>query len=356
MNQTESLEASESHSASTPPPLSSHDHHVDDTDDGLTTMVIKSTVSPQDYVDAMIYSLGYSTKRYNTLESAYYNRSTPLQQASFRGHLLNLVKMGQARDLKAHLLAGLSPNPANAYGESLVHKVCRLGRSRLLQVLLEECHVNVCVSSEHGRTPLHDACAANSIECFELICEKDLRMLYMADHLNMLPLQFVPKTAWMDWILFLDAKKEEYWPAGKFGRGQEEPPPLLTLQQPHSRQARDPPNALPLDIAEQVASGELKPDDAQEEKQRRLAKKPDLGQLIANIDEIDDLADLDYDSDITDSASEDEDEDDNDDDSDCSSDEEDLDANSAVPHSLNMQGLEEALNVLGITPRNQAAT
>jgi hypothetical protein len=328
-------------------------------DDAVTTMVVKSTVSPQDYVDAMIYALGYSTKRYNTLETAYYNRTTPLQQASFRSHMLNLVKMGNARELKAHLQCGLSPNPANVYGESLVHKVCRLGRSRLLQALLDDCHVDVRVADEHGRTPLHDACAANSIECFELICDKDLRLLYMADHLNMVPLQFVPKTAWMDWILFLDAKKEDYWPEGKFARGQEEPAPLLTLQPPHSRQVKDPPNVLPLDIAEQVASGEIKPDVAQEKKQLRLAKKPDLGQLIANLDEIDDLADLDYDSDITDSGSEDDDdsteEDDKDDygESDCSSDEDDEDEKSAVPHSLNMEGLEEALNVLGITPRNQ---
>ena len=354
---TDVSKTSMSHSASTTP---THDAAMTM---ATTTMIVKSTVSPQDYVDAMIYALGYSTKRHYTLESAYYNRSTPLQQASFRSHVLNLVKIGNARELKTHLQCGLSPNPANAYGESLLHKVCRLGRSRLLQVLLEDCCVDVRVADEHGRTPLHDACAANSIECFELICERDLRLLYMADHLNMVPLQFVPKTAWMDWILFLDAKREDYWPEGKFGHGQEEPAPLLTLQPPHSRQVKDPPNALPLDIAEQVASGNIKPNMAQEEKQRRLARKPDLGQRIINLDEIDDIADLDYDSDITDSGSELEDDDDecndNEDEeengeSDCSSiEDDDGDANSAVPHSLNMEGLGEALNVLGIAPRNQ---
>jgi len=346
----------------------------------------------------MLYARGYSTARHNTLQSAYFNNPTPLQKASFRSHLIALVHSGNAGALRAHLACGLSPNPANSFGESLVHKVCRVGRSRLLQVLLDNSHSQggvyedgdlVRVADENGRTPLHEACAANSLECFELLCEQDLRMLYMADRHNCLPLQFVPKSAWPEWIQFLEAKKDEYWPAGqrhKFGggAGQEEPPPLFTLQAPHSRPLKDPPNALPCDVATQVASGELKPEMAVIVAKRQLlgiGRQPhpleDEGSLVESLSELplprrlihvlnggddaDDVSDI-YDSDQTES-----DEEFGGDDDDHSSvpvsesdygseDDHDLDDHvnpyaAAKQQSLDLAGLEQAMGVLGISPR-----
>ena len=242
------------------------DHH-------LATSHVKRSVCPQDYLDAMIYARGYSTLRHDTLTSAYFNRPTPLQEASYHTHMIDLVRSGNARALRVHLECGMSPIPSNLYGESLVHKVCRVGRSRLLQVMLD-CGADVRVADENGRTPMHEACAANSLECFEIICEEDLRMLYMADRQHQVPLQFVPKNAWMDWIQFLEAKKEEFWPESRFGRrtGMDEPPPLFTLQAPNSRPVKDPPNALTFDIAAMVASGQMSPERAQD---AMLAKQED---------------------------------------------------------------------------------
>ena len=233
----------------------------------------KRSVSPQDYLDSMAYARGYSTLRHNTLKSAYFNRPTPLQEASYHAHIIDLVRSGNARALRAHVECGLSSNPTNMYGESLVHKVCRIGRSRLLQVMLE-CGVDVRVADEEGRSPMHEACAANSLECFEIICEEDLRMLYMADRQCLLPLQCVPKNAWMDWIQFLEAKKDEFWPENRFGRrsGLNEPPPLFTLQAPNSRPLKDPPNALTFDVAAMVASGQIAPELAQETMRKLRAR------------------------------------------------------------------------------------
>ena len=144
-------------------------------------------MTPQTYVDALVYARNYSTVRYTTLDSAYHNHSTSLQQASFRSHVLDLVRRGDARALRAHLECGLSPNPANAYGESLVQAICRVGRSRLLQVLIDAGGTAVVQQSdENGCTPLHRACAANSLECFELLVECDVRLVYMADRFDKL--------------------------------------------------------------------------------------------------------------------------------------------------------------------------
>ena len=232
---------------------------------------VKPSVSPQAYVDALVYARGYSTVRHAVLDSAYYNRPTSLQQASFRSHVLDVVRRGDAKALKELVACGLSSNPANAYGDSIAHNVCRVGRSRLLQVLLDAGGTPVIQQAdENGCTPLHKSCAANSLECFELIVERDLRLLYMGDRLNRLPLECVPEAAWSEWISLLQAKQDEYWPQNSFAgaRSQQEPPPFLTLQAPHSCPLKDPHNALPLDVAARVASGEVSPADAQDEAKR----------------------------------------------------------------------------------------
>lgn len=245
---------------------------------------VKRSVSPQDYLDAMIYARGYSTERHDTLQSAYFNRPTPLQEACYHTHMIDLVCSGNARALHAHLECGLSPNPANAHGETLLHKVCRVGRSRLLQVMLD-CGADVRVADWNGRTPLHEACAANSLECFEIVCDEDLRMLYMADRQNLVPLQYVPKNAWMDWIQLLEARKDEFWPENRFGRrsGVSEPPPLFTLQSPDSRPLKDPPNALSFDVATLVASGQILPELAQDAMRRKVEKE--LAKAVKRVEE-----------------------------------------------------------------------
>jgi hypothetical protein len=153
-------------------------------------------------------------------------------------------------------------------------------------------------------------------------------MLHMADHLNMVPLQFVPQTAWGDWIILLDAKKDNYWPEHKFDlRTHEEPPPLFTLQPPNSRPVKDPINAVPLDLAEQVAQGKITPDYAQDEAKQRLvaslkaitnnisnikkssSTKLAMPPLIANLEEMYDLDDIDFDE-TSSSSSDDSDDDD----------------------------------------------
>ena len=53
------------------------------------------------------------------------------------------------------LKAGLSPNPCNKFGESIIHMICRCGNEELLKIFLEYgCNLQVC--DDFGRTPLHD--------------------------------------------------------------------------------------------------------------------------------------------------------------------------------------------------------
>jgi hypothetical protein len=223
------------------------------------------SVSPQEYLDEMLCSRGYSCERYESLKSAYFNEATPLQKASYQTHL---VRMLQSRDpstteaLRQVLLSGISSNPCNAFSESLVHIVCRRGRHDLLQLFFEAGCSLQC-ADDYGRTPLHDACwtAQPSFPTVELLLQQDPRLLHIQDARGALPLQYVHKDHWPAWISFLESKKDILWKPRSVSLYGEQGPPALVLQAPNSRPLPDPNNALSPDLACLVAAGKIAPSE-----------------------------------------------------------------------------------------------
>jgi ankyrin repeat protein len=218
-------------------------------------------VSPQAYLDAILESRGYSTKSYETLSSAYYNKSTPLQEASYDVHIVGVVKRGDAAALRELLATGISQNPSNNFGESFASLVCRVGSPELLKVLLEAgCDIQV--ADDYGRTPLHESCwaAEPSWPIVQMLLDRDLDLLYMTDGRASLPLAYVQPIHWGAWIQFLESKKDRYWPKQKAEPNNK--PPALTLQKPNSRPVPDPKKALSIEGARLVASGRMSPEEA----------------------------------------------------------------------------------------------
>lgn len=69
---------------------------------------------------------------------------------------MELVRKGDVATLEKMLQAGISPNPCNLEGESLIHFICRRGDHIILKLFLDY-GANVQVSDYLGRTPLHEA-------------------------------------------------------------------------------------------------------------------------------------------------------------------------------------------------------
>lgn len=196
---------------------------------------------------------------YATLASAYHNKPTPLQEASYGLHVIALVKSGDAEGLRSALASGLSPNPSNNHGESLLHMICRRGDSGLLSVMLEiGCDIQV--ADDYGRTPLHDACWASepAFELVDKLLERDSKLFFMTDSRGAVPLSYVRKEHWSQWLQYLESKKEVYWPR----RSGEEPAPVLSLQKPNTRPVPDPEQALTVELARMVANGRMTPAEA----------------------------------------------------------------------------------------------
>jgi Ankyrin repeats (3 copies) len=288
-------------------------------------------VSPQEYLDSIMKSRGYPTRRYKALDTGYRNKSTPLQLASYDVYLINLVRQGDTKTFRAIFQSGISSNPCNANGESLLHTVCRRGNPKFLRIMLEEAKSTVQVADDFGRTPLHD-CLWSAEPCFDkvkLLLDQDVYLMQLADARGALPLSYTRQEHWGIWNQFLDDIKDCYWPPPRSASISHNEPPL-TLLQPNSQGVKDPANALPPCIAAMVAGGRLSPEEGvflrdSNLKRDNANKKNDTTNNNKNDDE-----DEEDDSDDEDTSSEessfdsDSDDDEDDDDSSSSFDEEEM--------------------------------
>jgi hypothetical protein len=209
-------------------------------------------------MDAMIRSQGYSTNKFKTLQSAYYNKPTPLQKASYDVYLINTVKGFDHDALAAALEAGLSPNPCNDYAESLVHMVSRRGDAKALKIMIDN-GCNLQIADDCGRTPLHECCCADNpaFEVADLILAVDPRLFYMMDCGGAVPLAYVRKEHWPAWIEYLESKKDTLWPKRNWKEDGEEEAPPLTMLEANTRPMPDPPSALMVEMASMIASGKM---------------------------------------------------------------------------------------------------
>jgi ankyrin repeat protein len=220
------------------------------------------------------------------------------------------VKQNRPDALNEILQSGISPNPCNMYGESLLHMLCRRGEHEILKVMLHNGSI-VQVADDYGRTPLHDACWASepNIETVDLLLEQDVSLIHMTDCRGFLPLSYVKKDHWDLWIDFFESRKDKYWPIievfTRDANGKKERVKLcseLVHHRPDSRPLPDPINALPLDLAAMVASGTIRPEEATYLRKRRENGLEDDDTTEEEDDEVDDDDDASDSSDSSDSS------------------------------------------------------
>jgi hypothetical protein len=220
---------------------------------------------------------------------------TELQLVSYDVHILKMV----IRDKDEHkvrdmLTCGISPNACNKYGESLLHKVCKSGQDKLLQVFLD-CDADIQVCDGAGRTPMHDACHGSkpSFKTFELLLKEDPYLVHMMDGGATLPLSYVRKDQYGAWNAFLASILDVYWNPRDASTSNQCPPPL-SLEKANSRPAADPEQPLSYELAALVSSGRMKPEDAIEAQME--AEETDEDETTLNSDDdYDDDDEIDFD-------------------------------------------------------------
>lgn len=239
--------------------------------------------SLQDYLDSLLSSRGYNPTKRLASELGYRRPPTPLQLASFGFAMCSTIRQGGANRLTALLGSGLSPNPTNKFGDSPFFMACKRGLYPLVKVFVEN-GADVRVADGFGRTPLHYVAWSNPpcLQSARLLLEADAKLLYVLDAHGKTPLDFVVEQHRSRWVEFIEDIKDDMWPSMSCGGRSN----ITTAYFPDAKEdgagssASIPRNALPVELAEKVASGHIMPEEAKRQ-MKLLATKQQVVQSQA---------------------------------------------------------------------------
>jgi len=183
-----------------------------------------SNVCPQIYLDDLMHSRGYSIQKGETLDTESYVISDPRQRP--RGynstHLLDLARKGNDLGIVRMLMENSTlclfeyASSRGDEGETLIHMICKYcTRPDTLQIFLKQTGVDIRVSDEFGRTPLHYACWRDE-PCFRMIdnmiTSRDmLDMFLLTDLHGSAPLSYVPRHHWKQYISYINSRKNTWF-------------------------------------------------------------------------------------------------------------------------------------------------
>ena len=200
----------------------------------------------------ILRSRSYDISTFESL-SKYFSTPSKLQKASFGNAVIKTVHERDCKTLKRLLSCGLSPNPCNQFGDSILNTVCKRGHEELFETLIDS-GASVSTSDHFGRTPLHFVCWSSSV-CFstvEKILSLDVDMLRATDKVGKTSLDYISFDKWDEWNKFLIENQENFWPINKKNHAFCSSTNYDTMK---SLSLPDPNNALAEDIAKVISSG-----------------------------------------------------------------------------------------------------
>jgi len=240
-----------------------------------------------------------SLAKFCTVETGYYSKPTQYQQASYGSRVVHAIRRQDARLLNRLCKAGLSPNPCNRHGDSIIHMVCRRGYLELLQVLLENGATVQC-TDDLGRTPLHEACwtMTPNWHLITTLLRHDKHLLQAMDCYGNTPFCYISSALHSKWIEYLQgccshsssspdgngngksdrdenggnggnedgsvsigiSIMDELWPV--MSPKAKDEPPRLTKYRPHYFPVPNPKNSIPLEMVKLIANGKMEPEAA----------------------------------------------------------------------------------------------
>jgi hypothetical protein len=220
--------------------------------------------SPQQVLERILSMRGYiksgspvTSLRISSENTCYDTSPSPLQLASFGTEVVRAIHNSDTETLGKLLSCGLSANPCNQFRDSIVDLVCKRANNEVFQCLMEHgCELRVC--DGFGRTPLHHCCWASefSPSIVDTILRVDPQQLFMEDKRGQTPLEYVRPDQADLWIEYLEDNAERLFP-----RGGSLPPAVSLKEVRKDGHLPDPSNALPIQLASAIASGQMTPED-----------------------------------------------------------------------------------------------
>ena len=144
--------------------------------------------------------------------SRYFSKISNLQKASYGNAIIGAALNRNCETLRDLILQGLSPNPSNQFGDSLINIVCKRGYFDVFTTLIE-CGASIKTCDQFDRSPLHFAASTPCLDLIEKVLELDVDMLNARDRFGKTPLEYVSDEAhWEQWKKILLEKQQYFLP------------------------------------------------------------------------------------------------------------------------------------------------
>lgn len=151
--------------------------------------------------------------------SRYYSKVSNLQKASYGNAIIKAALNKDCETLKNLISQGLSPNPSNQFGDSLMNIVCKRGYFDVFKTLIE-CGASIRTCDQLDRTPLHFAVSNPCFELIDQILQHDINMLNAKDSFGKTPLEYITNESHsLQWKKFLIMKQPSFWPSLRDNNG-----------------------------------------------------------------------------------------------------------------------------------------
>lgn len=169
-------------------------------------------VSPDEYLLMLTkakFGIELEAKPALSLDS-FFVQVTEEQMAAYTMEAVSAVRNNDLEKLKELHAEGQSLDCFNRFGESLLNMACRRGFESIVLYLLESDRVDVRISDDGGRTPLHDACwnPTPQLRICQGLIARDPALLLVADRRGCTAFQYARKEHWDQWRKFLFDNRE----------------------------------------------------------------------------------------------------------------------------------------------------
>lgn len=178
-------------------------------------------LSPDAYIQKLFQSmLGYEPTPRPTLElsSLPYNSTrqpfiAPITEEHMANYDLDVVSATRENNLsllQELFSQGRSLSCCNRYGESLLHMACRRGFEEIVTFLMQDAGVEIRITDDCGRTPLHDALWNRDCQygIVDGLVRTDPSLLLLCDKRGHTPFEYARREHWDLWKQFLWDRRE----------------------------------------------------------------------------------------------------------------------------------------------------
>jgi hypothetical protein len=167
--------------------------------------------NPQRHLESILLSKG-SIPKVRSFDSIpnFFHELKQEEVDAYGLDVLRAVRESDLDTLRQYHIQGRPLKCSNRFGESLLHLACRKGLVSVVDFLVNEAKIPLCVKDDMGRTPLADAfwtIEPNS-DIVDIILRKCPDLLLVSDKRGHPPLAYARREHWSHWNKYLDSRSE----------------------------------------------------------------------------------------------------------------------------------------------------